>query len=775
MGVASVLVATPVLAQDEAVVAAPREAPPAAPVSPAVPAQAASGAQTSTDVQTSSEVQQTTGAQAPAATAEGASATQAAPAEGAPNELESYELPVVHVVGKEPYNAKESALTRLPAPLLDTPQTVVVVPQKVMQEQRAVTVRDALRNVSGITMNGGEGGRQGDSFILRGFSAQNDVFRDGVRDLGWYTRDTFNVEGVEVFFGPSAVLFGRGSTGGAINLATKKPNATNSSAVTLSAGTAPTGRAELDVNRVLDEKVQVRINAAGQLSGVQGRDLTKQDRLGLAPSVAVQLTDHTRLDVDYLFQHEDGVPDYGQPYFNGQPVAVSLDVPRSAHYGIRGSDTELVDAHIATARLLQDLGTVGKLTNTFRIGKVDRFARPTAPRGLLTPEGGQATIGRQRFETATDNGYVFDQLDLRFVFSTAIVEHSLNVGLEASGERRDQQRYNLRDASNANPVADLYSPNPSPDISGYLQVTPTASKTEQSTVGVYIADQLKITKYLELLGSARFDWFQTGYTTYGVDDAAVGKSLWKTDRMFNWRAGAVVHPVEGVSVYGSYGTSSNPSAELGTLSDGTKTLVPERNNNLEVGAKAELFRGRLGLGLAAFRIEKENGRLANPDPTEPSQVMEGVQRVQGLNVGVTGAILPDWKVFANYTFMDSEIVKHTNNEVGNFIKGQSIPLTPEHSASLWTTVALTSRLSLGGGATMQSETIVNNPANASEVQNSLPAYVRLDGYVSYAFNAFDLQLNLNNLTNALYYDQGYSGHAIPAAERSAMLTARFDF
>ena len=344
------------------------------------------------------------------------------------------------------------------------------------------------------------------------------------------------------------------------------------------------------------------------------------------------------------------------------------------------------------------------------------------------------------------------------------------MGVEASGELRNQQRYDLKDAAGANPVADLYAPNPNPDTTGFQQVFRSASKTQQSTAGVYLADQLKITKYLELLGSARFDWFQTRYTTYGADAADVGEALQKTDRMFNWRAGAVVHPVAGVSVYGMYGTSSNPSAELGTLSDGTKDLVPERNNNLEVGAKADLFRGRLGLGLAAFRIEKENARLANPDPTEVAEVMEGVQRVQGLNVGVTGAILPEWKVFANYTFMDSEIVNHTID----FIEGQRLPLTPAHSASVWTTVALNSRLSLGGGATMQSETTVNNPADASAVQASVPGYVRLDGYIAYAFDAFDLQLNLNNLTNALYFDQAYSGHAIPAAERSAMLTARFD-
>jgi catecholate siderophore receptor len=162
-------------------------------------------------------------------------------------------LPTVHVEEQKEsgYNPPESSLKRLPKPLVDTPQTVTVVPEKVMEQQVATTLADALRNVSGITVAAGEGGRQGDAFVLRGFSATTDTTRDGVRDLGWFTRDTFNVQNVEVFFGPSAVLFGRGSTGGAVNLATKKPLAESFQEVKLIGGTAPSGRIEVDLNEAV--------------------------------------------------------------------------------------------------------------------------------------------------------------------------------------------------------------------------------------------------------------------------------------------------------------------------------------------------------------------------------------------------------------------------------------------------------------------------------------------------------------------------------------------
>lgn len=289
-------------------------------------------------------------------------------------------LPTVQVRGEaESYRVEESSLTRLPAPLVNTPQTVTVVPEKVLEEQKATTVREALRNVSGITVSAGEGGRQGDSFILRGFSAQTDVSRDGVRDLGWYTRDTFNVGGVEVFFGPSSVLFGRGSTGGAINLTTKKPQRRSFQELSLTAGTSPSGRLALDVNEAVSERLQVRINAAGQLSGVASRNVVEANRAGIAPSLRFELAERTSAEVDYLYQREDSVPDYGEPYFNGYPVSSTLDVPRSTFYGVQDSDTERVNAHIFTGRLQHQLGQGLHLTNTLRYGGVDRFARPTAP------------------------------------------------------------------------------------------------------------------------------------------------------------------------------------------------------------------------------------------------------------------------------------------------------------------------------------------------------------------------------------------------------------
>jgi len=690
----------------------------------------------------------------------------AAAATGASSIAPEYVLPALEVSAEaEPYRATESALTRLPVSLERTPQTVAVVPRAVLEEEQATTVREALRNVSGITISAGEGGRQGDTFYLRGFSAQTDVFRDGVRDLGWFTRDTFNLENVEVFFGPSSVLFGRGSTGGAVNLVTKQAQSKERSRVMMLLGSAPNGRLELDVNHLLGDHAAVRLNAMGQLADVASRDGATANRGGIAPSLRVDLSESTTLRLDHFYQHEDSTPDYGQPYFNGLPVSSSLGVPRNTFYGVVGEDHERVNANVSTGQLRSQLSSGLTFTDTLRYGQVNRDALPTAPRGL-TPVDAPTSLGRERRESTLDNVSVVNQADLRALFDTGPVHHTLNVGLELSRESRQQKRTSLNAVglpTGKNLPVDLFHPDPTPDLSAVVPTFASSNRTTQSGLGLYASDQVRITRYLELLGSLRFDAFNTDYQA--EDASHVRTALYSRDRFLNWRVGAEVHPVERASVYAMLGSSSNPSAEAGTLSKDTVSLDPERSRTYEVGAKAELLEERLGVSAALFRTEKLNARVPNDDPDGPPQILAGKQRVQGLNVGVAGAITDRWHLTASYTLMPSEILSHPNP----ILVGQPLPNAPKHSASVWTTVRVLDRLTLGGGVTAQSAATVNNPSTAAQTFNRVPSYCRFDAVATYAWKQAELQLNVSNLTDALYYDQYYGGHAVPAAGRSASL------
>ncbi len=198
------------------------------------------------------------------------------------------------------------------------------------------------------------------------------------------------------------------------------------------------------------------------------RAVTPSRRTALAspPRRASRWGESTSLELDYLYQREDSIPDYGQPYFDGYPVSTSVGVPREAFYGVKGSDTERVNAHVATAQLQHRFGGGDNgplLTNSLRMGAVDRFARPTAPRGLTLTSGSPTGIGRQRFETHTDNTYLANQTNLRGELQTGFLKHTANAGLELSWETRDQNRNNLTAVglpSGPNLSADLFNPDP---------------------------------------------------------------------------------------------------------------------------------------------------------------------------------------------------------------------------------------------------------------------------------------------------------------------------
>ena len=212
-------------------------------------------------------------------------------------------------------------------PLRDTPQTLTVVPQAIIEEQDATTLRDVLRNVTGISIQAGEGGGglPGDNLSIRGFASPNDIFVDGVRDFGAYSRDPFNIEQVEVAKGPASLYTGRGSTGGSVNLVTKMPLLEVAQAATLGAGTENYGRATVDLNQPLEgiEGTALRLNAMWTREDVPGRDAVENERWGVAPSLAFGLGTPTRVTLSYSRLDQDNIPEYGMPWVPATNVALS--------------------------------------------------------------------------------------------------------------------------------------------------------------------------------------------------------------------------------------------------------------------------------------------------------------------------------------------------------------------------------------------------------------------------------------------------------------------
>jgi catecholate siderophore receptor len=195
-------------------------------------------------------------------------------------EKEVLTAPQVEVREQRPgYIVPSLGLSKFPEPVRDIPQTINIIPQELMQQQADFSLQDALRNVTGISFQAGEGGgAQGNNLSIRGFNARNDIFLDGMRDQGSYFRDTFNIEAIEVLKGPSALYFGRGTTGGIINQLSKLPRLESSYSGTLSLGNGLLARGTGDINQRLNETTALRVNFMGYLDEIVARDYVEQRR-----------------------------------------------------------------------------------------------------------------------------------------------------------------------------------------------------------------------------------------------------------------------------------------------------------------------------------------------------------------------------------------------------------------------------------------------------------------------------------------------------------------
>jgi catecholate siderophore receptor len=748
-----------------------------------------------------------------------AHAQQAAPA------TETITLEQIDINGGEgggsPYNPRQSQVTRLPTPIIDTPQSITVIPQQVIEDQHTSTLVEALHNVPGISFLGGEGGTQGDNINIRGYSARNDFYRDGIRDPGWYIRDTFSVQEVEVLKGPSSFLFGRGSTGGVVNMTSKLPKFTDFTTFEAAAYTSPGGRGTIDVNRTWGD-VAGRIVLLGNDTTLAGRDFTTTKRIGVAPSLTMNMAPDTRVTISYIFQKDNNVPDYGIPllpgsYF-GTPWGQPAPVPRGTYYGVATpgfSDTEQVNVHIGTMKIQHDFNKDWQFTNETRFSSVDRFVRvrgvqigtqaPGSTANLYSsPTGGAGSLlnpvpyyfpltslfaqNTNYFQNHTQNTLFTNQSDLVGHFNTLFMQHTLAAGIEADRETRDQFRTTYTTASGKTPIADrvnIGDPNPYPLNYPVIPGTSTDQYDLGRTVGLYLSDQVKFNKYFEIMGGLRYDDLRV-WQTYGnvntfsgavtgLVNATTPYNLINKVHYVSWRTGAVFHPVENSSIYFMYGTSFDPASEYLTLSGGQQNFGPTTNETYEVGGKYDMFDSKLSLTGALFKITQQNAIETINSALGQYQAV-GTTRVEGGEVGIAGKVTDQWSVFGGYTYMDGRVLKSAQSTTPGTLfvsnPGNKLQDVPRDTFSLTTTYAIWPAFTVGGTAYYTSDRYTSS-ADVGRV----PGYWRFDTMAAYKVTAnFSMQVNVLNILDTKNFEtlSGF-GAAQPGTGRAGIITAKYTF
>jgi catecholate siderophore receptor len=596
--------------------------------------------------------------------------------------------------------------------LIDTPQTVTVIGDQVLRKQNLLTLRDALSTVPGITFGAGEGGGgYGDSINLRGYSANNDITQDGVRDSAQYSRsETFNLQQIEVYNGANSVFNGSGSVGGTINLVTKTPQADDLTVVSAGVGTDNYYRGTVDSNVRVNELIAVRLNGVVHRNDIPGRDIEKNKRWGIAPSITIGIDSPTSLTLSYIHQEDDNIPVYGVPYFRNTVNAGPLPgVSDSDYFGIRNLDDQDITFDQLTMRFVHEFGENVSIRNLTRWQRVRQDSSTSAPQGayclaggflptagadgtpaacatpgLYTPSGPRGNIRDQ------ENQLLYNQTDLKAEFGPEGFRHTFVIGASFTKEDYDINSGSLlRD-----PLTGLATPQPQIDIydpdtvfTGPVAYTPSAvSRATSSNAAVYAFDTVAIGSKIELNAGVRYEhskatFHTTNYKTtpdvpagptgpgtpgaFGTPTVLAAQK--NSEDLFSYRVGLNFKPIETVSIYAAYGNSRTPSSATVRLGCGTIItgaggpsdpcdVGPEKARNIEFGAKADLFERRLQLTAAVFRNERTNYRVATNDPIVATlPVNDGKSRVDGVALGASGNITDAFAIFANYTFLKSKV------------------------------------------------------------------------------------------------------------------------
>lgn len=697
-------------------------------------------------------------------------------------------------------------LSRMPQDVLHTPQTIDVVPQILMQQQNVKSLDEALKNVPGITasVGEGEGGMSGDQFLIRGFAAQNDIYENGLRDFGVYTRDSFDYDHITVIKGPSSQVFGNGTTGGAINITTKTPTAHNHVDASFSGGSGSYYRGTLDVNRKITDTIAVRLTAMGNENNMVGRDQLYSHRWGIAPSIIFGLDKKINYTIEYFHQTDNRIPDYGVPTVlkpgtsYAKPVT-EYGVNRKNWYGTT-FDQENSNVDMLTGRLQWEVNPHITVYNDTRGGLYRRYFS-------ASQEGCNATCSGYFFSNTPEkamvsriggvggpNPYQQNDWSVQNVasvvanFNTGTIKHQMIAGVDIEHiyDRRQNFAYN-------NPSARQYTSllNPNPNVPGLDVGTDPANygnlvnipngvgrkewKTSSATdVGAFFSEQAWLAPWFSVKAGFRWDHWSSNYAATGGEQSTVSKGvvvqtpdtrLGQKQDTFNPNVSLMYTPNDHTMVYFNWAESTTPLGLYVTnssepLTPKNQKFSPERSRLYEIGAKYSAFHDRIGFTASVFRLEKGNSILT--DPSSGTVTSSGdTQRNQGLELSVSGQLLKNWTMIATYARYDSQTTGGTLADIG-----KQVQYVPRNQATVWSTYEIAPKtlynLTVGGGVTWR-EGVFLDPANTARV----PANVEFDAVVSHQFGPhWKVAMNGYNLANRLNYGNLFSNRVTPSVGRA---------
>ena len=710
----------------------------------------------------------------------------------APSAAAETVLPVVRAkvvstaTGKESVQATRTRIGKGEQELRDVPQSLTVVTERLIDDRNLDTLKEALHNTAGISFLAAEGGEE--DIRLRGFSLQatGDIFVDGMRDPAFYERDTFNWDRLEVLRGSASMLFGRGSTGGAVNQVSKLPRLFQQNEVAVTLGSSGSVRGTADLNLKTGNNAAFRVNAMFNLADNYGARI---DKTGIAPSFRWGIgTSNEFLVSLYHLDNNNGI-NYGLPWLEGK----MLPVDPTSYYGT-STDVSLGNASMGTLGHVLRFGDRGELKTTLRLGAYKRDQRASVIRLAPTAvqPGGQA-VTQANFGPGTvlrrsgGNGAAvkiqdLDALSFQSDYDTKFqafgMKHSVQAGVDFTKD--DFVGYTAANpASGALLKPDLTAAQNrgSGGVDESLRIVIKNRDFASQAVGLYAQNLVQIAAAWKLLGGLRWDRFEGTFRSFSTAAASYGAltaERARADALFSERLGLLFQPTPLTSFHFSYGSSFNTSGDAYQYDVQGSNTPPERSRNFELGAKLDSASGDATLRLALFHATKFNERNRDETSVSPTNyVLSGQRHAAGFEVDIAGRITPRWEIYGSYAFIPDAEVDKASSVLGTTLTGETVGqrpgLTPRHSGTIWSTYQVTPKLRMGGGINARSS---DTPQQSTIVA---PRFITADLMTEYDVGPVLFKLNITNITDKLYADVLYRGHYVAGKPRTVQLTTSVRF
>ena len=679
-----------------------------------------------------------------------------------PDQRRPSDLDKVEVIGQRylpDYAARKTrSATRTETALLNVPQSVTVVTDKLIADQAMTSLADTFRYMPGIGIAQGEGNR--DAPVLRGNGSTADLFVDGIRDDVQYIRDVYNLDRAEALKGPNAMVFGRGGSGGVLNRVTRQADGGHHRAGTLQLGSGNRRRSTLDVGSPLADNAGLRLNAVYEASE-SFRDGFELKRYGVNPSYGVDLGAGTRLQLSYERFHDERVADRGVPSLDGRP----RDVDPSTFFGNPAQSP--VDATVDAFDATLDHAFANGLTlrNHLRWADYDKVYQNVYP-GAVTAAA--QTVSISAYNDATTRENLFNQTDLTWQAATGRIQHTLLVGTEfgrqVTGNRRLTGYFGAPGSTTTSVQVPLSNPISTAPLGFRLGATNADNHSIAKVAAVYLQDQIELSPQWQAIFGLRYDDFRVD-----LRNNRTGATFRSDDGLLSPRGGLVYKPVDAVSLYASYSIANQPRAgeQLSSLTASNAALDPETFRNRELGAKWDI-RPDLAASIAVYRLDRGNVAIVDPSDPTRSLLVDG-QVGKGVEFGIAGRITEAWQLMGGYAYQTGEI---TTTQSGGARAGNRLAQLPEHAASLWNRYDVNDTIGVGLG-------IIHRGALFASVDNvvTLPAFTRFDGALYWTLNpSMQLQLNIENLGNKRYFASAHNNNNItPGAPRSAWVSVNYRY